>query len=167
VKLPPVHLNPILYAEDEENDAFFLKRAFKQASISHPLVVVSDGQEAIDYCSGGGRYTNRQEHPLPCLLLLDLNMPRKSGLEVLEWIRRDHAIRTLPVIILTSSLQDSDIHRAYIHGANAYLAKPSQPDGLLAVAQSVKDFWLTLNRTVRKCPDLLETLPVSQTCESP
>lgn len=151
-----MHLQPILYAEDEENDAFFLKRAFKQAGISHPLIVVSDGQDAIDYCAGSGRYVNRAEHPLPCLLLLDLNMPRKSGIEVLEWIRKEPSVRTLPVIVLTSSLQDSDIHRAYTHGANAYLAKPSQPEGLIAVAQTIKDFWLTLNRTVQKCPDLFE-----------
>ena len=157
-----MHLKPILYAEDEENDAFFLKRAFKQASIPHPLVVVSDGQEAIDYCSGSGRYTNRNEYPLPCLVLLDLNMPRKSGLEVLEWIRKEPSVRTLPVIVLTSSLQDSDVYRAYTHGANAYVAKPSQPDGLIALAQTVKDFWLTLNRTAQMGPDLFEALPLSE-----
>ena len=88
-------------------------------------------------------------------------MPRKSGLEVLQWIRKESPVRTLPVIILTSSLQDSDIHRAYTHGANAYLAKPSQPDGLIAMAHAVKDFWLSLNRTAQKWPDLLETLPVT------
>jgi CheY-like chemotaxis protein len=152
-----VHLKPILYAEDEENDVFFLRRAFQQANISHPLVVVSDGQEAIDYCCGSGRYMNRSEHPLPCLLLLDLNMPRKSGIEVLEWIRKESPVCTLPVIVLTSSLQDTDINRAYIHGANAYVAKPSQPEGLIAVAKTVKDFWLTLNRTAQKCPDFFGT----------
>jgi CheY-like chemotaxis protein len=157
-----VHHRPILYAEDEENDAFFLRRAFEKATVSHPLVVVSDGQEAIDYFSGGGRYVNRSEHPLPCLLLLDLNMPRKTGLEVLQWIRREPPIRTLPVIVLTSSLQDSDIHRAYIHGANAYLAKPSQPDDLVAVAHTVRDFWLNLNRTVQQYPDLSEASTQSE-----
>jgi CheY-like chemotaxis protein len=139
---------PILYAEDEDNDAFFLKRAFQQAGIPHPLVVVPNGQEAIDYCGGNGRYQSRTEHPLPCLVLLDLNMPKKSGLEVLQWIREELLVRTLPVIILTSSLQDADIHRAYNAGANAYLGKPSRPDDLVHLAMAIKDFWINHNRTI-------------------
>ena len=149
-------LKPILYAEDEENDAFFLERAFKQAGIANPLVTVSDGQAAIDYCLGRGRYTNRGEHPLPCLLLLDLNMPKKTGIEVLMRIREEPSVRTLPVIVLTSSLQDSDIHRAYLKGANAYLAKPSQPEGLLVMAKAIQDFWLTQNCVAQKSPDFFD-----------
>jgi CheY-like chemotaxis protein len=143
-----MNLKPILYAEDEDNDAFFLKRAFQQAGIPHPLIVVSDGQEAIDYCSGSGPYQSRADHPLPCLVLLDLNMPKKSGLEVLKWIREELLIRTLPVIILTSSLQEADIHRAYQAGANAYLGKPSRPDDLVQAARAIKDFWINQNRTI-------------------
>jgi CheY-like chemotaxis protein len=143
-------LKTILYAEDEENDAFFLKRAFVQASVPNPLVVVCDGQEAIDYCAGNGRYSNRNENPQPSLMLLDLNMPKKSGLEVLKWIRSESPICTLPVIVLTSSLQETDIHRAYIHGANAYLGKPSNPNELVFMVKSIKDFWLTQNRTAEK-----------------
>ena len=143
-----MNFKPILYAEDEDNDAFFLRRAFQQAEIPHPLVVVPDGQEAIDYCCGSGRYENRAEHPLPCLVLLDLNMPKKSGMEVLTWIREELLLRTLPVIILTSSLQDADIHRAYHAGANAYLGKPSRPDDLLKMAMAIKDFWIDHNRTI-------------------
>jgi CheY-like chemotaxis protein len=144
------HLLPILYAEDEENDVFFMQRAVEKAGISNPLVVVPDGQAVIDYCSGSHCYSNRHEHPLPCLLLLDLNLPRKSGLEVLKWIRNEPALSTLPVIVLTSSLQDVDIHRAYVQGANSYLVKPSRPDGLVALAQTIKEFWLTQNRTAGK-----------------
>jgi len=140
--------NPILYAEDEETDAFFLKRAFKEAGLSNPLIVVPDGQEAIDYCAGTGRYANRSENPLPCLVLLDLNMPRKSGIEVLKWIRKEQTVGTIPVIILTSSLQESDIHSAYVAGANAYLEKPSQPGELTSMMKAMKEFWLGLNRTV-------------------
>jgi CheY-like chemotaxis protein len=120
------------------------------------LVVVSDGQEAIDYCAGTGRYTDRKEHPLPCLLLLDLNMPRKTGLEVLTWVRHETSVATLPAIVLTSSLQDSDIQRAYLHGANAYLGKPSQPDGLVVMAKAILDFWLNQNRVVPVRPDTFE-----------
>ena len=139
-----MNLKPILYAEDEENDAFFLQRALVQATVLNPLVVARDGQEAIDYCSGSGRFSNRDEHPLPCLVLLDLNMPRKSGMEVLKWIRNQPSISDLPVIVLTSSLQEADIHRAYSQGANAYLGKPSKPDELVGVIKSIKDFWREL-----------------------
>jgi len=145
-----LNFSPILYAEDDENDAYFLNRAFKAAGVEHPLVIVTDGQEAIDYCVGRGIYADRADHPLPYLALLDLNMPRKSGLDVLQWIRQESPLATLPVIILTSSLQDSDIDRAYRHGANAYLGKPSQPDDLIPLTKAIKDFWLTQNRTTQK-----------------
>jgi len=154
--MPSVNLKPILYAEDEENDAFFLKRAFAQAGITHPLVVVSDGQQVMDYCSGSGPFGNRLEYPLPCLMLLDLNMPRKTGMEVLKWIREEPAVRTLPVIVLSSSLQDSDIHRAYVVGANAYLTKPSQPEELIVMAKAIQDFWLNQNCIAQKSPDLFD-----------
>ena len=145
-----MNFSPILYAEDDENDAYFLNRAFKAAGVEHPLVIVTDGQEAIDYCVGRGAYADRADYPLPYLALLDLNMPRKSGLDVLQWIRQESPLATLPVIILTSSLQDSDIDRAYRHGANAYLGKPSQPDDLIPLTKAIKDFWLTQNRTTQK-----------------
>jgi CheY-like chemotaxis protein len=151
------NLKPILYAEDEQDDSYFMTRAFAQADISNPLIIVRDGQEALDYCNGTGRYSNRDEYPLPCLLLLDLNLPKKSGLEVLKWIRNEPLVSTLPVIVLTSSLQDADIHRAYVQGANAYLVKPAKPDELVAMAKTIKDFWLSQNRTVEKAWDLFGT----------
>jgi CheY-like chemotaxis protein len=145
-----ITLKPVLYIEDDENDVFFLQRAFQQAEVPNPLVIVRDGQAAIDYCAGAGRYANREEHPLPCLVLLDLNMPRKSGMEVLVRIRNEPTTCILPVIILTSSLQDTDIHRAYGNGASAYLGKPSKPEGLVAMVKSIRDFWLNQNRMVDK-----------------
>lgn len=141
-------LKPILYVEDEEDDVLFMNMAFKQAVISHPLVALTDGQKAIDYLLGSGAYSNRDEHPLPCLMLLDLNLPKKSGLEVLKWIRNEPSISTLPVIVLTSSLQDADIHRAYVQGANAYLVKPSNPKELPVIVRTIHDFWLIQNRSV-------------------
>jgi CheY-like chemotaxis protein len=149
-------IRPVLYAEDEEDDTFFLQRAFAQVGVEQKLIVVPDGQEAINYCAGAGQYSNREEHPLPCLLLLDLNMPRKSGLEVLKWVRSEPSISTLPVIVLTSSLHDADIHRAYVQGANAYLVKPSDPGDLLAIVKTLKDFWLTHNRMPAKPWSLLD-----------
>jgi CheY-like chemotaxis protein len=142
---------PILYVEDEEDDHFFLQRAFKNAEILNPLVMVRDGQSAVDYFAGSGCYSNRAEHPLPCLALLDLNLPEKSGLEILKWIRSQPATCALPVIMLTSSTQEADIHRAYQQGANGFLIKPGKPGELLDMVKAIKDFWLVQNRSVRDC----------------
>ncbi len=144
-------LNPILYAEDEQDDVFFVQRAFKETGILNDLVSVPDGDLAVDYLAGAGAYSNRAKHPLPCLALLDINMPKKSGLEVLKWVRAQPAICALPVIMLTSSSEEADIHRAYIQGANGFLVKPAKPDELLAMVRAIKDYWLIQNRAVRDC----------------
>lgn len=141
---------PVLYAEDDENDGYFLKRAFRQIGVANALIVVPNGQEAIDYLSASGQYADRNEHQLPSLVLLDLHMPKKSGMEVLSWVRGHAFLRTIPVIILTSSLQDADIERAYLSGANAYLVKPSQPDELSVMVKTIRDFWLGQNRSCVK-----------------
>jgi CheY-like chemotaxis protein len=141
--------SPVLYAEDDENDSFLIQRAFKQEEVRHPLVIVPDGQAAVDYLTGAGEYANRTQHPVPCLILLDLKMPGKSGLEVLEWIRQHPDIPLVPVVMLTSSDQESDIHRAYLLGANGYLVKPNKPEEILAMTKAIKDFWLTVNRSPR------------------
>lgn len=144
-------MHPILYAEDEENDVIFVQRAFKLAGILNPLAVVPDGQAVIDYLAGHGPYANRIEHPFPCFALLDLNMPNKSGLEALKWIRTQPAIGILPVIMLTSSSHDKDIHRAYVQGANGFLVKPGNPHELVTMFKAIKDYWLTQNRFVWNC----------------
>lgn len=143
---------PILYAEDDENDRFLTELAFKEAEVCNPLIIVPDGKAAIDHLSDkcdNGQDANRDKHPLPCLVLLDLKMPGRSGLDVLKWIRSQPNTCTVPVLILTSSTQDRDVHRAYILGANGYLEKPNQPDQMLLMAKAIKDFWLTLNRSPR------------------
>lgn len=137
---------PILYAEDDENDVFLAELAFKRAEIHNPLVIVRDGQMAVNYLAGEGPHADRAGHPLPCLVLLDMKMPRLSGLEVLKWIRSQPKVCTLPVLMLTSSSQDADVNRAYIQGANGYLVKPSTPAEMLVLAKGIKDFWLSLNR---------------------
>jgi CheY-like chemotaxis protein len=138
----------ILYAEDEETDAFFLQRAFEQAGIGQRLVIVGSGQEAINYLEGKGDYADRTQHPFPSLALLDLNMPGISGLEVLKWIRAKPNLCTLVTLVLTSSNQDTDVHRAYRQGANGYLVKPGDIDSLLTMARAIKEYWLTQNRTI-------------------
>src|SRR4051812_47964685 len=94
---------PILLVEDNEHDVFFMKRAFKTAEISNALQVVGDGQAAIDYLTGVDSYGDRQQFPLPCFILLDLKLPRKSGLDVLSWIRQQPELRTIVVLVLTTS----------------------------------------------------------------
>jgi CheY-like chemotaxis protein len=142
----------ILYAEDEETDAFFVQRAFQQAGISQRLVLVDSGQEAIDYLAGRGDYADRMRHPFPSLVLLDLNMPGVSGLEVLKWIRATPNFCTLVTLMLTSSNQNIDVHRAYQQGANGYLVKPGDIDSILTMARAIKDFWLTQNRAIALAP---------------
>src|SRR5687768_11684350 len=136
----------ILYAEDEESDAFFVQRAFAQAGITQRLVIVPNGQAAIDYLAGKSAYADRTKHPLPSLVLLDLNMPGLSGLDVLKWIRMTPTVCTLVVVMLTSSNQDTDVHRAYQQGANGYLVKPGDIDSILTMARAIKDYWIEQNR---------------------
>src|ERR1700677_3075494 len=93
----------ILVAEDDDNDVFFLERAFKQAQLCNPLRRVKDGEEAIAYLRGDGEYSDRQKHPLPRFMLLDLKMPRKNGFEVLAWTRQQPVLKRIPIAILTSS----------------------------------------------------------------
>jgi CheY-like chemotaxis protein len=139
-------MNNVLYVEDEPDDVFFLQRAFSDAGITNALSVVTDGMAAIDYLSGAGIYSDRVNHPQPCLAILDLNLPGRSGIEILKWIRNSQACRRLPVIMLTSSFKESDIHRAYDEGANSFLVKPSNPVALLLMAKAIKDYWLLHNR---------------------
>jgi CheY-like chemotaxis protein len=136
----------ILYVEDDENDAFLLECAFRKAEISNPLLILEDGGAAIEYLSGNGRYASREEFELPGLVLLDLNMPGTSGLEILKWIRTTPSVSTLPVIVLTSSNRDGDVHRSYQQGANGYLIKPSNLNEMISMARAIKDFWLLHNR---------------------
>jgi CheY-like chemotaxis protein len=135
----------ILLVEDVEDDVFFLKHAFIEAGILNPLQVAQDGREAMDYLSGVGKYADRDAFPLPCLMLLDLKLPRVMGLEVLRWLRGQPELKTIIVIILTSSRLAPDIEATYQLGANAYLVKPSSPAELVEIAMRIKKFWLELN----------------------
>ena len=134
----------ILLVEDEENDVFFMQEAMKKAGVLNPIRVASDGQQAIDYFKGAGKFGNREEFPLPCLVLLDLKLPYVMGLDVLKWIRQQPEVPAI-VVILSSSKEEADIASAYRWGANGYLVKPSDTSNLQGMARSIKDFWLTQN----------------------
>ena len=133
----------ILLAEDDENDAWLVKRALSRGDIHNPVMVARDGQEAIDYLEGTGPFADREQFPLPTIVLLDIKMPKKNGLEVLEWIRRNGGggLKLLPVIIMSSSSIQEDIDRAYQLGVNAYLVKPTAFDELVETLKATTEFW--------------------------
>ena len=137
--------NTILLVEDEENDAFFFENAMEKAGVANPLKIVTDGQQALDYLNGDGNFADRAKYPLPSLVFLDLKLPRAHGFEVLIRIRELPELRKLIVVILTSSVSEEDISKAYELGANAYLVKPSDTSKLVDIARSIKLFWLTHN----------------------
>jgi CheY-like chemotaxis protein len=143
-----VTFRPILAAEDEENDRFILKLAFDQAKLSHPLVTVRDGQECVDYLSGAAVYADRAIHPLPALLLLDLKMPRMHGFEVLEWVVTQPQFKNLPVFVLSSSSDDSDIQKARQLGAWDYFIKPHTLSDLVSILQRLQKHCLSAASTV-------------------
>lgn len=124
------HLH-VLYAEDDENDIFFMKRAFARLQTPRPLHVVQDGQEAVDYLVGRGAFADRGIYPVPDLLILDIKMPHLSGREVLEWVRQRGQFSKMRVVMLTSSTHDEDVKFCAKAGADAYLTKPSQADKLI------------------------------------
>lgn len=136
----------ILQVEDREEDVILLQRALRRAQLEARLHVAADGQEAIDYLGGHGRFADRAQYPLPYLVLLDLKLPLKMGLDVLGWIRAQPSLRSLIVIVLSSSIHEADVRRAYELGANAFLVKPSDTNTLTDMCQALKHFWLTHNQ---------------------
>jgi CheY-like chemotaxis protein len=136
----------ILLVEDNEDDVFLMKRALKSAGIMNPLYVVDDGQQAVDYLSGSGAYADRATFPMPAIVFLDLKLPLKNGLDVLQWIRRNPEHEGLVVLVLTSSNEPTDLKRAYALGANSYLVKPPTAEQLIDLAKAFKWYWLEFNR---------------------
>ena len=136
---------PVLLVEDNEDDVLFVRRAFRRAKLSNPLHVVEDGDAAVAYLSGEGAHADRARHPLPTLILLDLKLPRRSGLEVLEWLRGQPGLRRTPVVVLTSSRDGSDVDRAFDLGASGYLVKPVDFDGLLEMVRTIGVYWMVMS----------------------
>lgn len=138
----------LLLVEDNEDDVFLMRRALQAARVVNPLVVVEDGQEALDYLGGVGKFADREQFPLPVVVFLDLKLPFVSGHDVLAWIRQQKEFESLVVIVLTSSNEASDLSRCYALGANSYLVKPPTPEQLDDLAKAFKWYWLEYNHFI-------------------
>lgn len=132
----------VLLVEDDLNDIFLVKRAFKLAEVKNPLQIVTDGQEALLYLKGEGKYADRALYPLPKLMVMDIKMPRKTGFEVLEWVKNSgQPLRRIPIVIVSSSDNPDDINRAYELGANAYMVKPVEFLAVEHLFQAITQYW--------------------------
>ena len=159
-------MKTILQIEDDVNDVFFLQQAMNKLGVEIPIHVARDGQEAIDYLKGAGKFADREQFPLPSLVLLDLKLPQVMGLDVLRWIRRESGM-TLIVVVLTASAEDVDIASAYSLGANGFLVKPFLGTKLVEIAKSINDFWLTHNILPAESVTGRTAAPVHSTTKSP
>lgn len=137
----------LLVAEDDENEARLIRRAFANAGFAATVQFVADGEEALAYLKGEYPYSNRRLFPFPDLLLLKLKMPRLSGLDVLEAVRRHPLLKRLPVIVWSSSDRPKDIALALESGANSFLVKPGSQKEISALARAIEEYWLNWNRT--------------------
>jgi CheY-like chemotaxis protein len=132
----------VLIADDDQNDVFFLRRAFQKSGLSHRLFEVQDGQQAVDYLSGLPPFQDRSQYPLPSLLLLDLKMPKMTGFEVLSWLKTQPALQQIPVVVLSGSNQVRDVEQARSLGAAEYHVKPADFDDLLKFVRDLDVKWL-------------------------
>jgi CheY-like chemotaxis protein len=135
----------ILLVEDNPADQQLTIRAFKQGKINTHIHLANDGQEAMDYLLNQGKFTSKVDNPRPDLILLDINMPRKDGKQVLKEIRSNPTIKMIPVVMLTTSDQEKDILDSYNLGVNAYISKPVRINDFIDVVKKLEEFWFTLS----------------------
>ncbi|MBC8094584.1 MAG: response regulator [Akkermansiaceae bacterium] len=152
-------LHTILQVEDDPNDVFLFEHAMRKVGVVNPIQVATDGQQAIDYLNGVGRFSDRKLFPLPCLVLLDLKLPYVMGLDVLKWIRGQTGTSRV-VVLLSASGQETDIAAAYRLGANGFLIKPSEASKLQDIARSIRDYWLIQNTPP---PEMSSQVPMEGT----
>jgi CheY-like chemotaxis protein len=136
----------ILLAEDNPDDVLLTQRAFKKSNILNDLIIVTDGQEALNYLFCEGKYKQRNPNEVPELILLDLKMPKIDGLEVLKQIRKNKKTKHLPVVILTTSKEEKDMIASYCLGANSYITKPVDFDQFVDAVKQLGLYWLVLNQ---------------------
>jgi CheY-like chemotaxis protein len=143
------HSSVLLVVEDDPNDVLFVRRGLAKAGVEGSVREARDGEEAVAYLEGKGDFRDRSKHPLPSLVLLDLKLPKKSGLEVLEWLRGRPDLRTIPVVVLTSSRESRDMARARDLGVAAYHVKPVEFGEFMGVVESIGRNWLARTKPDR------------------
>jgi len=134
----------ILLAEDDPDDRYLISEAFDETNLPVRLFIVNDGEEMLDYLKHRGKYSDSQRWPLPALIVLDLNMPRKDGREVLAETKTDPILRRIPVVVLTTSQAEEDIARAYDLGVSGFITKPVSFNALLEIMRSLGNYWLNI-----------------------
>jgi CheY-like chemotaxis protein len=137
----------LLLVEDDPADVRLMQRAFSKIDIPARILHVTDGDQAVAYLSGEGQYADREQYPLPWMMLLDIKLPRRSGLEVLQWVRQQSGdISALPVVVFSSSSHGVDVNSAYHYGANSYLVKPESSHQLQSMLSLLKSYWFMANQ---------------------
>ena len=134
-----------LLVEDNPADQQLTIRAFKKGKVNTNLQIANDGQEAMDYLNRVGKYADKKEYPWPDLILLDINMPRKDGKQVLREIKENKEFKTIPIVMLTTSDQEKDILEAYELGVNSYISKPVRINEFIDVINKLEEFWFNLS----------------------
>jgi len=137
----------IMVVEDNPDDEELTLRALRQAKIANEIVVTRDGNEALEFVFGKGQYAGRNLERMPAVILLDLKLPKLSGLEVLKQLRADPRTKLIPVVVLTSSSEDEDMLRSYQVGANSYVRKPVEFGSFASAVSQLGMYWLLLNET--------------------
>lgn len=137
----------VLLVEDNEDDELLILRAFKKSRTKKDIVVVRDGEEALEFIFCTGRYAHRNVQHQPEAVMLDLKLPKLNGHQVLERIRKNESAKHLPVVILTSSHEESDLQRSYAGGANSYIVKPVDSSEFSSLIQQMGVYWADFNRT--------------------
>jgi CheY-like chemotaxis protein len=137
----PEHPLEILLVEDNPNDVMIARRALTRGLVQHRLSVVRDGQEALDFLFRRGNFADVERAPRPDLILLDLNLPRVDGFEVLRAIKSDAQLRRIPVIMLTTSEREEDVTNSYVLGANTFISKPVEFDRFLNIIRVLHEYW--------------------------
>jgi len=134
--------NPILFVDDSEDDEILFKRSVRLSGLANPLIVLRDGDAAIEYLQGDGAYADRSKYPLPRVLMLDLKMPKKDGFEVLKWVRQQEHLKEILVVVLTSSDRPEDLDRSRELGANKVITKPCGVPELRKLEEQFPGYWV-------------------------
>lgn len=137
----------VLVVDNNPDDAHFTTLALQRVGVITPVRAVTDAEQAFNYLSGQGDFREAESRPMPALVLLELQLPSNTGLELLSWLRRQPVLKRLPVVVLTSAKELSQVNRAYELGCNSYLVKPSSFNALLVMMQGLVQYWFSFNET--------------------